>query len=245
MNAETWFVLSVAAAFLLLGIAGSPLAWVALQHRKSHLENLLETRWNELAAELRRLEGRLALAEQAGQSARGKQDLVSSENGSSTNGRGLPNRPFLSTWRRMPETRFEPQDDDKSLISVPNLAAAPEDRDLSPNPLSQRYAAIWCSPTRRLPRCDRPGNRPADRPDRVDTRPEATHRRIPNDDPPCAPRLNSTRPGSTPGQAQTPASTEPARTSSTCSLRSGSRSPFPAGSSGSEPKPGSLGRPQT
>ncbi len=143
MNAETWFVLSVAAAFLLLGIAGSPLAWVALQHRKSHLENLLETRWNELAAELRRLEGRLALAEQAGQSARGKQDLVSSENGSSTNGRGLPNRPFLSTWRRMPETRFEPQDDDKSLISVPNLAAAPEDRDLSPNPLSQRYAAIW------------------------------------------------------------------------------------------------------
>ena len=35
MNIETWFVLTVAAAFLLLGIAGSPLAWVALHHRKS------------------------------------------------------------------------------------------------------------------------------------------------------------------------------------------------------------------
>ena len=64
MNVETWFVLSVAAAFLLLGIAGSPLAWVAFQHRKSRLENLLERRWNKLAAEMRRLEGRLALAEQ-------------------------------------------------------------------------------------------------------------------------------------------------------------------------------------
>ena len=53
MDLEIWFVLAVAGAFLLVGIAGSPLAWVALQHRKSKLENLMEKRWTELTAELR------------------------------------------------------------------------------------------------------------------------------------------------------------------------------------------------
>jgi hypothetical protein len=141
MNLETWFVLSVAGTFLLLGIAGSPLAWVALHHRKSILENLMERRWNELTAELRRLEGRLALAEQASRSANGKHEVASGENGS--NGRSLPNRPFLSNWRRIPESRIEPQEGDTSLISVPDLAAGPEDRDISSNSLSQRYSAIW------------------------------------------------------------------------------------------------------
>ncbi len=129
------------AAFLLLGIAGSPLAWVALQHRKSKLENLMEKRWTELTAELRRLESRLALAEEANHSAKGKHELNSSENG--TNGRAHPNRPFVTNWRRSPEPRIEPQEDDTSLISVPNLAAGPEGRDVSANSLNQRYAAIW------------------------------------------------------------------------------------------------------
>ena len=141
MSIESWFVLTVAAAFLLLGIAGSPLAWVALHHRKSQLEKLMEERWNELTAELRQLECRLALAEGAAQSAKGKRELVSSENGA--NGRGHPNRPFLSSWRRGAEPRALPQEDDSSLISVPNLASLPEDRDPASSPLSQRYAAIW------------------------------------------------------------------------------------------------------
>jgi hypothetical protein len=141
MDPETWFVLTVAGAFLLLGIACSPLAWVALQHRKSHLENLMEKRWNELTAELRRLEGRLALAEQASHSAKGKHELTPAENGS--NGRTRPNRPFLSSLRRMPEARIESQDGDTSLISVPNLAAGPEDREALSNSLSLRYSAIW------------------------------------------------------------------------------------------------------
>lgn len=141
MNLETWFVLSVAAAFLLLGVAGSPLAWIALHHRKSRLEDLLDERWNELTREIQRLESRLALAEEAGQIGSGKHGHRASENGS--NGRSLPNRPFLSSWRRIPDTRVEPEDGDTSLISVPNLAAGPDDRDASSNLLSQRYAAIW------------------------------------------------------------------------------------------------------
>jgi hypothetical protein len=141
MSIETWFVLTVAAAFLLLGVAGSPLAWIALHHRKSQLEKLMEERWNELTSELRRLEGRLALAEGAGQSASGKREFGSHENG--TNGRSLPTRPFLSNWRRSAEPRALPQEDDTSLISVPNLASSPDDRDQSSSPLTQRYGAIW------------------------------------------------------------------------------------------------------
>jgi hypothetical protein len=141
MTIESWFVLTVAAAFLLLGVAGSPLAWVALHHRKSQLEKLMEERWSELTAELRRLEGRLALAEGASHSANGKREHGSFENG--TNGRSLPNRPFVSNWRRISDARDANQEDDISLISVPNLASSADDREPASSPLSQRYAAIW------------------------------------------------------------------------------------------------------
>jgi hypothetical protein len=142
MSIESWFVLTVAAAFLLLGIAGSPLAWVALHHRKSQLEKLMEERWSELTAELRRLEVRLAMAEGAGHSTNGMhRETGSQENGA--NGRGFPSRPFLSNWRRSADVRALPQQDDTSLISVPNLASAPDDLDQATNPLAQRHGAIW------------------------------------------------------------------------------------------------------
>jgi hypothetical protein len=141
MSIESWFVLTVAAAFLLLGVAGSPLAWVALHHRKSRLEKRMEERWNELTAELRRLEGRLALAEGAGHSPNGKPELGSPQNG--TNGRSLPNRPFLSNWRRSAEPRALPQEDHTALISVPNLASSSDDREPSSSSLNHRYSAIW------------------------------------------------------------------------------------------------------
>jgi hypothetical protein len=141
MSPESWIVLTVAAAFLLLGIAGSPLAWVAMHHRKSRLEHLMESRWNELASELRRLEGRLAQAEEARHSANGKRELTPAE--IAPNGRAHPNRPFLSSWRRSSEARVELNEDEPSLIAVPDLASVPDDRDPGSSPLSQRYAAIW------------------------------------------------------------------------------------------------------
>jgi hypothetical protein len=141
MSIESWLVLTVAAAFLLLGIACSPLAWVALRQRKSQLEKLMEARLNQLTVEIRRLDGRLALAEAAAPSAGGKRELASSENG--TNGRGHPNRPFLVNRRRGPEPLVRHSEDEASLISVPDLASLPESRDPESNPLSQRYAAIW------------------------------------------------------------------------------------------------------
>jgi hypothetical protein len=141
MSIESWFVLTVAAAFLLLGVAGSPLAWVALHHRKSKLEKLMEERWNAVTAELHRLEGRLALAEGASRSANGKRELGSSQNG--TKGGSLPSRPFLSSLRRSAASGPVTQEDDTSLISVPNLASSADDRRPSSSPLDQRYAAIW------------------------------------------------------------------------------------------------------
>ena len=42
MPPESWLVVTVAAAFLLLGIAGSPLAWVVLHHRRSRSEQRME-----------------------------------------------------------------------------------------------------------------------------------------------------------------------------------------------------------
>jgi hypothetical protein len=141
MTLESWFVLTVAAAFLLLGVAGSPLAWVAMHHRKSRLEQLVETRWKELASEMRRLDDRLAQAEEAGRLATGKRELTPGE--TATNGRSHPNRPFLSSWRRISENRVELNGDEPPMIAVPDLGSRPDERDSSSSPLSQRYAAIW------------------------------------------------------------------------------------------------------
>ena len=141
MTPDSWFVLTVAAAFLLLGIAGSPLAWVAMHHRKTRLEHLMETRCNLLASELRRLEARLAQAEETRHKANGKPALTPGE--VAPNGRPLPSRPYGSSWRRSPEPRIERNDDEQSMIAVPDLAALPDERESASSPLSQRYAAIW------------------------------------------------------------------------------------------------------
>jgi len=44
MPPESWLVVTVAAAFLLLGIAASPLAWVALLQRRARSERQIEQR---------------------------------------------------------------------------------------------------------------------------------------------------------------------------------------------------------
>ena len=61
MPPESWLVLTVAAAFLLLGVAGSPLAWVALHQRRVAVGTAHGT--NGCASspdEVRGLENRLA-----------------------------------------------------------------------------------------------------------------------------------------------------------------------------------------
>ncbi len=42
MTQETWLVIAVGAAFLLLGIAASPLAWVAIVHGRERTSRARE-----------------------------------------------------------------------------------------------------------------------------------------------------------------------------------------------------------
>ena len=66
MPSEFWLVLTVAAAFLLLGIAGSPLAWVVLYHRRSRLEIAMDRKYQYLFVQLKELESRIGQLESAG-----------------------------------------------------------------------------------------------------------------------------------------------------------------------------------
>jgi hypothetical protein len=142
MTPETWFVLTVAAAFLLLGVAGSPLAWVALHHRRSRLEALVEQGWKEQADRIDKLENRLAELEAAGPARTREQEAAAA--GASPRGRFLPYRHGNGAGRRLTEASATDVDLDQALIAVPNLALTPpNDRDAAVSGLTQRYAAIW------------------------------------------------------------------------------------------------------
>jgi hypothetical protein len=141
MMPETWSVLSVAGAFFLLGIAGSPLAWVAILQRRSRLSHVMEKRWNELAGEVRRLEARLAQAESPGRQGKPTGDPLTTD--ASARFQPDPHRSFPAAWPRRSDAGLLEPLDGPSLIAVPNLAAAPQDREDSVNGLTQRYAAIW------------------------------------------------------------------------------------------------------
>jgi hypothetical protein len=142
MQPETWLVVTVAAAFLLLGVGVSPLAWVALLHRRSRSDRLAEQRFLQLATELRALQDRLERCEDS-LLARSSGDREIEPGGE------LRTRPIRTQGRagmagptRVPGPSVgapvEPP-----LIAVPNLAATNHDREATLNSLTQRYTAIW------------------------------------------------------------------------------------------------------
>ena len=158
---ESWLVLTVAAAFLLLGVAGSPLAWVLLHHRRSRSEQLMELRWRKLADQVRALDNRLTQHEAIKPADAGMR------------------QPRSEPIRREGETpsgrdpRHEP-----ALIAVPNL----EGRTQRSRCHCQRTQGTLCRDLgtggyRSHARGDRPGHRTTRRPDRADPRPEASDRR--------------------------------------------------------------------
>jgi hypothetical protein len=139
MTPETWTVILVAAAFLLLGIAISPLGWVALAHRRSRFEQRVEERLRDAADRLRKLEGRLEQFE----SAYRNQPARDRRAGDST----VPHGPH---WPRAASARGKPGEATRTdaastptLIAVPSLAAPPSERAASIDGMSHRYAAIW------------------------------------------------------------------------------------------------------
>jgi hypothetical protein len=138
MAPESWLIVTVAAAFLLLGIAASPLAWVALTHRRSRMERQTDRRFLELTGQLRALQERLEQCESSYQTLK--------RNGAELPGPGAP-RPRSFRPGRLGTERVEAAtsvgQDEHKLIAIPNLASTASDREATLSSLTQRYAAIW------------------------------------------------------------------------------------------------------
>jgi hypothetical protein len=125
MPPESWIVVTVAAAFLLVGVAGSPLAWALLHQQRSHSKQLMDIRLRKLADQVHALEIRQTLHESI-----------------------KPDSPGIRSLSRAdsPERRGSVRADsshEPALIAVPNLEGEPHDRDVTASGLKERYAAIW------------------------------------------------------------------------------------------------------
>jgi hypothetical protein len=141
MPPEYWLVLSVGAAFLLLGVAGSPLAWVALLHRRSQSERRAEGRWLDLENKLRALEVRVKGSELATKTdSRDGEFALSDASLSRRAGKG---RSALGTTTRHDPKATSPAGGEAALIAVPSLPGAHVDREATANGIKERYAAIW------------------------------------------------------------------------------------------------------
>jgi hypothetical protein len=141
MPPESWLVVLVAAAFLLLGIAASPLAWVALLQRRSRSERQSEQRFHDLAGQLRAVQRRLERCE-----ASFKPRTAHGPSQPACAAREWPTRastPWDAVGAGPLASSSAGGPDDPTLIAVPNLAAASQDRQAALNGLNQRYAAIW------------------------------------------------------------------------------------------------------
>jgi hypothetical protein len=139
MTPETWTVMLVAAAFLLLGIAISPLAWIALLHRRREFERQMARRMREADDRVRSLEGRLEQfdATAPGQPAREKFVADGMAPHWPHRARALGGRS-----KRSDATHTEPAST-PTLIAIPSLTAPPSEREASVGGISQRYTAIW------------------------------------------------------------------------------------------------------
>lgn len=153
MPPESWLVLTVAAAFLLLGIAGSPLAWAIAYQRRSRFEELMEQRWCEVTDELRALDDRLTRFDSINPAGLKPSHLVRTDAGGRRGGVHS-----TDSFRRAEEGLATPRGStalgdrgsaridsvrEPTLIAVPTLEGASNDRDVTANGLKERHAAIW------------------------------------------------------------------------------------------------------
>jgi len=141
MPPESWFVLTVAAASLLPGVACPLVAWLAFKRRPARLEQYVERRFVELTHQFQALEARLERFEDIGKTSSGEGEPVHSQ--TSRPRWSGPSWPTTGTQQRHEPATTRVDGSEPPLIAVPNLAAAANDRDVVVNGLTQRYAAIW------------------------------------------------------------------------------------------------------
>jgi hypothetical protein len=141
MTPEWWLIVTVAGAFLLVGIALSPLAWLALHHRRTRLEQRMEGQWLEIAAQVRAIEERLSRSDAMWQ-ARNR----NGESGTSPamhSSRPGNSRSLGGARQEHPPASGADPLLEPALIAVPSLAGVPNEREASVAGLTERFAAIW------------------------------------------------------------------------------------------------------
>ena len=153
MSPESWLVLTVAAAFLLLGVAGSPLAWAFLYQRKLRFEQLMERTSRNQAHELRALSERLTQLETKSAARSKPSDLTRAgaavgqaavrTGDGFERGESAMARPALTRWPAGAAPSGPTSSHEPTLIAVPNLEDAPGNREVTVGGLKERYAAIW------------------------------------------------------------------------------------------------------
>jgi hypothetical protein len=140
MLPETGIVVAAAAAFLLLGIVISPLAWLAILNRRSRAERIIERQFIEFQTRLGALDERIAGCESS---------LRANRSSGESPRRGPTGpRPIHATtkgWLKSdgPDVAPGAGPGESRLIAVPNLGSAAGDREAMLSGLTQRYAAIW------------------------------------------------------------------------------------------------------
>jgi hypothetical protein len=139
MTLEAWTVLVVAAAFLLLGIAISPLGWVAMRDRRTRFEQLMERRQHEAAKRLAALEHRLVQLESAASGRARKQKRV--REGTVPHGPHWQNA--IHGWPKRDDAIRSESELAPTLITVPGLSPPPNEREASIEGMTHRYSAIW------------------------------------------------------------------------------------------------------
>jgi hypothetical protein len=141
MAPHTWLLLTVASAFLLLGVAGSPLAWAALHLARKRHQQFENHRIADLLKRLSALETLLGFGTPTAALEPGAPERASTRlprGGAS--GTSRPHSPAVHPDHLVGETArtLEP-----TLIAVPQLGPGPTDKDAVASGMSQRYAAIW------------------------------------------------------------------------------------------------------
>jgi hypothetical protein len=141
MAQETWLVVAVGAGFLLLGIAASPLGWVALLHRRSRADREAERGLQALNEQLRDLRTRVERCESGVRARREEVAVAEMFPSPGTPSSRRPGPPGKAALVRVAGASHEGITEPK-LIKVPRLAST-QDRQAMQGGLSQRYAAIW------------------------------------------------------------------------------------------------------
>jgi hypothetical protein len=164
MSPHDWFILIAAAAFLLIGIAISPLAWLAMRQQKSQHQAATDRRLNVLEARVNQLETQAGPARQRAGEVRGEVDhkhwgasppadtippmgaasdlrgRTVSDRGRARLGAEYRQQPPLAHFSQLQNRELDPP---PTLIAIPKLSPALPDTDTNLESLADRYASIW------------------------------------------------------------------------------------------------------